>query len=331
MHIRDRKALKQFANARLSEATYDPRLLMLIHTGVSLSVTLLISVLSFILEQQIGSTGGLSGIGLRSVLTTAQSALQLASMVMLPFWEIGMVYAAMRLARRQSAFPGDLTAGFRRFGPVLRLMLLRAAVSFGIISACANVAATVFMITPLSAPTVAVLQPLWDAAASSGLAGIELSEATLAALIPTLLPVIPIFLGLLLIALVPILYRLRLADYVIMEEEKTGALFALIISWRLTRHQVISLFRLDLSFWWFYALQAAAVLLAYCNDLLLLLGVTLPISAAAADFLFYGIYALAMLALFWRFGSYYHTTFATAYNALRQEAPEQFFQKRTQY
>lgn len=319
MNIRDRKALKQTAASRLSEASFDPRLLILIHTGVSVGSTLLITLINYILQQQINGTGGLSGIGLRSILATAQSALQLASIFLMPFWEIGMLYAAMQIARKQPARPADLPAGFRRFGPVLRLTLLRAAIVFAILTFCINIGSGIFLMTPLSDPMLDILQPLLENAASSNAPSISMDEATLSALMESTLPLLPIILGLFLLTAAPILYRLRMAEYLIMEEKKTGALSALITSWRMTRGRALALFRLDLSFWWFYALQAGAVVLSYGDGIAAGLKITLPVSAGTAALISYLLYGAAMLALFWRFGSYVQTTYAVAYDTLRYQ------------
>lgn len=317
MTIHDRKDLKQTAASRLSKARFDPRLLILIHTAVSVGATLLVSVINYILQQQINGTGGLSGIGLRSILATAQSALQLACVVLLPFWEIGMLYAAMGIARKRSAEPADLTAGFRRFGPVLRLNLLRSAVIFAVIMLCVNVGTSIFMMTPLSAPLYDILLPILEAASDNTVPTVD--ETTLAALFQAMLPLIPILLCLFLLLAAPVFYRLRMADYLIMEDKKTGALEAMLTSWRMTKGRAFALFRLDLSFWWFYALQAVAVLLAYGDVISGALGISLPISSDLAALVFYLLYGVAMLALNWRFGSYLQTTYAVAYDTLRYQ------------
>ena len=60
-------------------------------------------------------------------------------------------------------------------------------------------------------------------------------------------------------------------------------------------------------------------MLAYANELLPALGIALPMSSDGAYFLFYGLYILAQCALFWAFGSHVHTTFAVAYETLREQ------------
>ncbi len=320
MNIFDGQGLKKTAASRLSDAAYDPRLLVLIHTGVSLGAALLVAVVSYILQQKIGTTGGLSGIGLRSVLTTAQSFLQLILTLLTLFWEIGIVFVAIRLARGLTARPESLTAGFRRFGPVLRLKLLQMFLCSILAMPCMYISAAIFSMTPLSQDFQARILPIWEQAMVSGQMA-ELDAAAMDAILQTMLPLIPVFIVVYLAVLLPLLYRLRMAEYVIMDDAPCGALPALIASWRMTRGRALALLKLDLSFWWFYGLQALAIGLAYCDQLLPLLGISLPIPADGAYFLFYGLYVAAELALFWRFGSHLHTTYAVAYESLRIQLP----------
>lgn len=318
MNIFDGQSLKKTAASRLSDAAYDPRRLAVIHTGVSLGAALLVAAVSFILEQKIGTTGGLSGIGLRSVLTTAQSFLQLILTLLTPFWEIGMVFAAIRLVRGLSPRPDSLTAGFRRFGPVLRLKLLQLLLCSVLAMPCMYLSAGIFSMTPLSADFQAIMLPFLEKAMATG-ETTQLDAAMIETIMQTMRPLIPIFIAVFLGALLPLMYRLRLAEYVLMDDAPCGALYALTASWKMTRGRAMALFRLDLSFWWFYALQALTLVLAYGDVLLSRMGVALPIGENGAYFLFYGLYAIAELALFWRFGSYLHTTYAAAYEALRNQ------------
>ena len=320
MNIRDRKGLKQTAASRLSEAAFDPRLLILIHIGVSMGVTLLITVINYILQQQIGGTGGLSGIGLRSILTTAQSALQLAGVFLLPFWEIGILYASVRIARKQPAAPASLAEGFRRFGPVLRLNLMKSAVYFAIMMFCVNIGSGIFMMTPLSDATMDILLPLLENVSAANDPSLAIDDATLVALVESLAPMIPLLLVLFLLLAAPLYYRLRMADYLIMEDKKTGALAALVTSWRITKGRALGLFRLDLSFWWFYGLQALTLLVCYFDLIASALGISLPLPADIASLLFYVLYAALTLLLYRQFGSYLHTSYAVAYDTLRYQA-----------
>ena len=67
MTLQNRHEIKDAAKDALAAASYDPKKIILIHTGVSLALMLTLVVLDFLLENQISETGGLSGLGLRSV------------------------------------------------------------------------------------------------------------------------------------------------------------------------------------------------------------------------------------------------------------------------
>ena len=76
------------------------------------------------------------------------------------------------------------------------------------------------------------------------------------------------------------------------------------------------MFRLDLSFWWYYLAQTAIAVLYYGDVLLPALGVSLPISAEAASFVFYAVGLLVQLALLYLFSNRVETTYARFYHAL---------------
>ena len=98
--------LRQQAGEALQNATYPPKKFVLIHTSVALGLTLLITALNFLLNQQIAQTGGLAGMGMRSILSTVQSVLEFAVNAALPFWEIGIVFAALCWVSRQPVTTG---------------------------------------------------------------------------------------------------------------------------------------------------------------------------------------------------------------------------------
>lgn len=317
MDIRDRKQLKQSAAESLQQAAFSPRKLLLLHTGIALSLSLVVTVINFILNRQIDTTGGLSGIGLRSILTTAQSVLSIANSALLPFWEFGAIFAVIAWARKQEARPYTLLEGFRRFGPILRLMLLKAALLFAVIMVSAQIAMMIFMVTPLSNGISLIIETLpADGITEQLLTDQGFMNSLMVAMIPMY-----IILGcVLLVVMLPILYHLRMADYLIMDMEHPKALPALIASARMMRYNCISLFKLDLSFWWYNALGLLSMALCYGDLWLPLVGVSLPIDQDVALFLFYGIHILFQLALAWCAGSYVHTTYAKAYETLLPEA-----------
>lgn len=314
MDIRDRKGLKASADQALKQAFYDPKKLALIHTGAALALSLALTVLNFILSRQIDGTGGLSGIGLRSVLSTAQSVLSVANALILPFWEMGFVAAAIAMARRESATPDILLSGFHRFGPVLRLNLLQIALYAGIAFLCVQISAGIFIMTPFSDPLLKAMEEM----AVSGAP--VLDEATVSALSQMVLPAYGIFAILFCLLAIPLSYRFRMASFALMDREQIGALRAMGVSHKMMRYNRLSLFRLDLSFWWYYLLQALSMGLGFGDMILDALGI--PFNTDVAFFGFYGIHLLCQLGLAWWMQSRVQTTYAMAYEAVRPEAED---------
>ena len=315
MDIRDRNGLKTAAEQALSQASYDPRKLALIHTGAALALSLVLTVLNFILSRQIDSTGGLSGIGVRSVLSTAQSVLSIVNALILPFWEMGFVAAAIAMSRRNAATPNTLLSGFRRFGPVLRLNLLQGALYVGIAFLCIQISAGIFIMTPFSDPLLAALEQLYATGTTVP------DDTAIAALSELILPVYGIFAILFCLLAIPLSYRFRMAGFAIMDNEKIGALRAMGKSHKMMRYNRFSLFKLDLSFWWYYLLQLASMGLGFGDLLLRALGVELA-NADVAFFGFYGVHLLCQLGLAWWMQSRVQTTYAMAYEAVRPEAED---------
>lgn len=308
MNIRDRKDLRGRRAEALSRANYHPGKLALIHTAIAAGVSLILTVVNVILSERIGDTGGLGGIGLRSVLITVKSVLGILSMVVMPFWELGFVYAALKMSRQQRTGPEDLLQGFRNFGPVLRLKLLELAIYtvFGTLSI--NIGSAIFLMTPFA-------EPLAEAVLAMDPAG--MTPETLMPIMEEVM--LPMYLVMGLVAAViilPIFYRFRMAKYLIMDDPAMGALRALGTSNCLMRHNRAALLRLDLSFWWFYGLQLLCIGIGYSDVIAPALGLELPFSATAGLFLSFGLYCVGMLLMAWFFVSPVETTYAVAYDAL---------------
>ena len=323
MDIRNRRALKEAAGAKLAAAQYDPRRLALVHTGAALGVALLVMLINYLIGTQVETAGGLSGMGMRSVLGTVQTTLEYAVNIAMPFWEMGFIYAAVCMARGQRVGPASLLEGFRRFGPVLRLRLMKLFLYFGAAIACVYAASFLFMLTPFSTPMVETLLPLMESAMTVEEMELVLMQLPTEELIQMSVPYLVIFGILFLVAALFLCYRFRVADFILMDEPKTGALLAMSLSTRMTRRNRWELLKLDLSFWWFYLLAAVSVAVTYGDVLLPLMGVTLPMSAEAAWFVFYLLGAAVQLGLYWYGYSHLQTTWAVAHDTLRQMLQEQ--------
>lgn len=311
MDIRDRRGLKQSAAESLSAARYDPRKLILIHTGAMVALSLVLALIDYVLDRQISDTGGLSGVGTRTILETLQSVLMFAQVVAMLFWQIGFVFASMQISRGKTADPATLLEGFRQFGPVLRLRLIVGLLYSGIAFASSYAASLIFSMTPWA-------QPLTDAMA----AGTE--EALYAAMEQVMLPLSGVMLVVTLVIMVPYYYRLRLTEYVLMDDPKAGAMNAIRTSRLLMRGKRLELLKLDLSFWWFYLCEVLIMVVAWGDMLVPLFGLELPWSDTVSYYLFLVLSYLCQLALYWWQGSHVRVTYAKFYEAAlpREESEE---------
>lgn len=308
------------ARERLRPRQKEVRRLVLLHTLISLGFLFLITCVDYLLSERIANLGGLSGLGTQSVLQTAQTLLRYAVQLLIPFWELGMIVTAIRFAREQSAEPDALLSPFRRFFPVLRMMLLRY-LRYGIVLfLCIQLSSFLFVMTPLSQGLEETITPLMTAHNMQNpdlLLQLVMENLN----IWDLVPLFAILVVLLLLLFVPLFYRFRMTDYLIMDAAYPKAFATLRASQLLMQGNCWALFRLDLKFWWYYALQLVGLLLSYSNLLLPLLGVSLPFSEDIAVFISLGLYCIFSLGLnVWARG-YVETAYGIVYDSLLQDSP----------
>lgn len=287
------------AKDAVSAAAYCPKKLTAIHAGIAAGAGLLVALLSYLLSTGIGGTGGLGGIGTRAALETAQSILELAIAILAPFWSLGFVAAALQFARRQQVGPHTLLTGFRCWGPALRLMLLEGLLCFAVILVTMQAGSYLYLLSPFSAPLTALLQQAEALGITNLTAMIDLIAAQDQQVLRSITLSSLIFLGIPpLVVLIPLAYRLRLAQYILVDRPRLGAMFALMLSFKLTKHQCRKLFALDLRFWWFYALEILVQILCYSDLLLPLLGLELGMNGVLASFLFYALALVCQTGLY---------------------------------
>lgn len=283
MDLHDRRALKGSARDCLAAAAYDPRKIILLHTGITIAVSLFATILNFILSRQIQNTGGLGGLGLRSVLSTAQSVLQVAVAVLIPFWEAGYCYATMRIARGEEANPDCLLQGFRRFGPLLRVTFAKLLIYFGIGLFCFFLGYYIFMLTPLSDPLYAIIETI-SLDPTMLETEVMLDDATFYALMDAYQPMLLIILALFAVFGIFVSYRYRMATFLILDHPQLRGMETLRISTYQLRGQTKALLKLDISFLWFYVLNWLSTALAYGDYVLAVLGISFPFPAEIAYF-----------------------------------------------
>lgn len=320
MNVLQPREIKRRA-AQILEATRpDYRKTVLLHSGISMAALVIVMVLDLLLESAVAQTGGLAGIGTRSVLQTLQGILSTVVNILLPFWEIGIFYTTIRVVRQQPQEYSMLTRGFHRAGPLIRYWLLLIVILMAVAMVCSNAVMLFAMFFP-------VPDSLNTALSQIDITAIETPEQLMELLpmdqlIGYMLPILIVFALVYCGILIHLSYRFRMSQYLLVDEDKVGAVAALGMSNQLTKNNKWNLFRLDLSFWWYYGLQFLIMSVAYSPELLSLTGVTLPASSGVASFLFYLLYALLTLALSWWAGAYVQTSYACAYAQLRTPPEE---------
>jgi hypothetical protein len=126
--------------------------------------------------------------------------------------------------------------------------------------------------------------------------------------------------GFVLLAL-PVYYRYRMVNYEILQDSSLGGLRAMMRSSQRTYRQRRKLFKIDLHFWWMYAINLLLQVLSYGDLLLELAGVTLPVSADAASWIFLLVTMAGQTVLFVLAKPLYEVTWARAYLDLAAETP----------
>lgn len=310
------KELKLQAQQALGMQSSDPRRLIVLHEGVILGAGLLLAALNLCVGLLIDQAGGLGSLGIRSALSTAVAFLDLVVNLLMPFWSFGLVSVALAFAQSRQAQGNTLLDGFRRCGPVLRLLILEVLIVIGIllgIMHAGSLITALFLMTPeLKAFIMASQEALMQDPAAV-MAQIP-TQLILNMLVPMLIILVLCF-----VVLIFLSYRLRLCQYAVMDVPDAGALAALSFSMRKMKGKCLAFFKLDLSFWWYYALIFLLGGVQSLDILLPQLGVTLPVSQEVARLILYALSGAGSLALAWFFGPKVITTYANAYVAIRDE------------
>ena len=316
----DYPALKQAAQEDLAHASGDIGRTVLIHTGASVAAVFLLAVLDYFLNQQIGNTGGLSGLDRRALLSTVQTVLRFLYVALLPFWVVGYTFFTLRLSQRKTADPSSLLEGFRRFYAVLRLQLLKVFLIGGVLFFGTQVGYFLFCFTPWAAPLLEVAQTIVESGENVDILALE--EDIYNALTQVQVPLLFTMLSAGLLFGAPIYYRFRFADLYLMEYPEEGALRALAGSTRLMRGNYRAMFRLDLHFWWYHSLNLLILLLGCAGMITSFLEIPLPISSDIVSMIGTALFALSSLAVAWWKKNLVRLAYVHAYEIL-QDPPEE--------
>ena len=131
MNIQNPKELQSFAFSRL-ENRGESRKIAAIYAAVVIGLSLLSSVLNYVLRLRIDQSGGLSNMGLRTVLSTVQAMLPMVQSLVVMCVELGYLAAMLRIARGQYTSVNAFRLGFDRFWVLLRYTILQGLILMGI-------------------------------------------------------------------------------------------------------------------------------------------------------------------------------------------------------
>lgn len=306
MSIPSAKYLKKKASNRLQSGN-DPKKVVLVYAGIVALSSLVVTVVQDLLDSQISQTGGIQNIGTRSMLTTADTVLTIAQLLLVMCLTLGYTGSMLRIARGQYASPNSLKAGGERIWVLLRTRLLQMLIMTAAAFALCFLVINVCLLTPLSNRVIAVMGTVSaEELLSNGLALIALYSA--------MLPIILIYL----VALVPLLWYFsctyRMVDYLLIDRPQLGAFGVLRESRRMMQGNMKMMLRVDLSFWWYYLLQALVSMLIYLNMVLAPFAIGLP-----PEVLYWGtvvLYLAADFALRYFFSNKVAVTYALFYDSL---------------
>lgn len=306
MTLPDSRRLKNAASDSIMRAACDPRKLVAFHTAVILAVSLLVLLIDFVLEQQIGNTGGLGGVGARSALTTIQTILQQGQLILLPFWQFGWTFVTLKIVRGESANNRDLLEGFRRFPALLRLTILKGLIFIGLALGAMYAASFVVMLLPSSEIVV-------------DMGSYVVTEQLMEQMEQMMVPMMIISCVMALVIILPFYYRFRMAEFALLDNPGMGARAALRYSRQLMQGNMWRMIRLDLSFWWFGLLSMAVSFLSLADVFLPMMGIELPWAPEIGYFVACLLSAVAQLALYYFCKAQVDITYAHAYLALGEE------------
>ena len=310
MSIPSAKYLKVKAANRLKTGK-EPQKVVLIYAAILAAAAMAGNLAGYLLGGQISQAVGLQGMNTRAVLSTAKVVVTIAQLLLVEGLALGYCAAMLRIARGQYASGSTLKAGLERLWLLVRTRLLEGVILTAMSFALCMVVVNIYLLTPFSNRLVLSKMPLVEAG--------ELTTEAMLSLWSTayqvLLPVTVLYV----VALIPLLWYFsavyRLVDYLLIEKPQLGALGALRESRRRMRGSMRMLLRVDLSFWWYYLLQAATKVL-YTGLILAALGVTLSVSPTVFLVAALVIYLAADFAVRYFFSNRVAVTYALFYDSL---------------
>ena len=315
MDIRNTSELKACAVRRLRDAGQEKRIAA-IYAAVTLGLSVLVALVNLVLDSQIAGTTGLGGLGRRTTLSSLQTLLPWVVMLVTMCLDLGYQAAMLRVARGQYATPQTLRLGFDRFWVLLRCVVLEGLMVLGLAIAGVYLGTMIFMMTPFSDRAVELLAPVMQSMTLLN-QDMTLDEGTYAQLMSAMVPAFILCLVIVGVLVAVVMFRFRMAHYVLIDKPGTGALAALRESRKMMRGNCVSLLKLDIGLWWYYLASFLATLVGYGDAILPMLGMHLPWSSEVSYYVFYAVYLAAQFAVIYYLRNRAETSYGIAYDAVR--------------
>ena len=296
------QSLKAEARRRVGAFPTDIRMLVLVYCGVLAALSLAGSGLQFYLDSQISSTGGLGGLGMRSVLQTVESVLSYINTFFGPFWQAGFLFCIIGIVRRQQTGPKNLTEGFRRFGRVLSYTLNTALITIILSIGAVYISSFLFSLSPWGRDFAEAMGPVMtDPNLFTAEGAINMDLIPMDAMMIAVPAMVVIFALVFTPMQLFVSYALRLGQYLLMEGKHMTGMAAIMLSWKMTKGHRLQFLKLDLSYWWYYVLLFVAGIVGYLDVILALAGISVPIDAKVLYFMTMGAYlALELVISLWK-------------------------------
>lgn len=320
MDICNTSEIKAAALRRLTDAGQAKRIAA-IYAGVTLGLSALVTILGLVLEAMMSGTTGLGGMGRRTILSSVQSMLPWVVGLITMCVELGYQAAMLRVARGQYASPQTLRLGFDRFWVLLRCILLEGVILFAIAFGGIYIATMLFMLTPFSGRVMEVLSPVLENVTLLS-PEMVLDEALYDQLMQAMIPAFVMCAIVVAAAAIPVLYRLRMARFVIIDKPGIGALAALRESRKMMKGNCLRLAKLDMSLWQYYIGCVFASLLCYGDVLLPMMGVRFPWSDTVSYYLFFALYLAVQFAVYYFLKNQAEVAYSIAYDSIRPKEPK---------
>ena len=320
MDICNTSEIKAAALRRLTDAGQAKRIAA-IYAGVTLGLSALVTILGLVLEAMMSGATGLGGMGRRTILSSIQSMLPWVVGLITMCVELGYQAAMLRVARGQYASPQTLRLGFDRFWVLLRCILLEGVILFAIAFGGIYIATMLFMLTPFSGRVMEVLSPVLENVTLLS-PEMVLDEALYDQLMQAMIPAFVMCAIVVAAAAIPVLYRLRMARFVIIDKPGIGALAALRESRKMMKGNCLRLVKLDMRLWQYYIGCVFASLLCYGDVLLPMMGVRFPWSDTVSYYLFFALYLAVQFAVYYFLRNQAEVAYSIAYDSIRPKEPK---------